>query len=111
MDERQQDSLRLQPHMIPALRTSFRAAVDQLATAIGELRRGGNLSAPWLGDETSNEVAAHYTLRAMNAPDSSYQSLVAYHSELKRIHDTLHQMEADYLRNENQTADTFRLRT
>ena len=104
MAERQQDVLRLQPHMIPALRAAFSTARDQLNDALIGLRRDGSLSAPWLGDETSGEVAEHYRLRAMDAPDSSYQSLVAYRDELNRVHDTLLRMEDDYRRTEGDNA-------
>jgi len=109
--DRQQDVLRLQPHMIPALRAAIGTAVDQVNKSIVKLNRLGYIPEPWLGDEASGEVAAHYTLRAMDGPDSSHNALVAYHAELRRIHDTLHQMEADYLRTEGRTADTFRLQT
>jgi hypothetical protein len=95
--------------MIPALRNTFGTAADHVKNAIVELTRGGYLSAAWLGDETSSAVANHYKLQAMDGPDSSHNALVSYHAELRRIHDTLHQMEVDYLRKENQTADTFRL--
>ena len=104
VDRQQHDVLRLQPHMIPTLRTSFSAALDQIGAALGGLRRDGNLLAPWLGDETSSDVAAYYSRRAMEAPDSSYEALVAYHSEMRRVHDTLQQMENDYRRTEGDNA-------
>lgn len=110
MDERQQDVLRIQPQMITALRAAFSVARDQLNDALLDLGRRGYMSAPWLGDEASSEVAAHYRLRAMDAPDSSYRSLVAYRSELDRIYDTLQQMETDYHRTEAQAANTVRRR-
>jgi hypothetical protein len=100
MAERQQDVLRLQPHMIPAVRTTIRSAIDQLNDAILGLGRRGFLPQPWLGDETSDAVAAHYTSRAMNGPDSSFRAIMAYRAELTRIHDTLQQMEDDYRRTE-----------
>jgi cytochrome c553 len=104
MNERQQDVLRLQPHMIPALRNAFAEALKQLNETLVGLRREGNLSAPWLGDETSQEVAAHYSSRAMDGPQSSYESLVSYRDELGRVHDTLQQMEDDYRRTEGDNA-------
>ena len=100
MVDRRQDVLRLQPHMIPALRSTFSSAIDQVKNAMLELSRGGYLTAPWLGDETSSDVAIHYTQRAMQGPDSSYDALVSYRNELARVHDTLQQMEADYHRTE-----------
>ena len=47
------------------------------------LSRSGYLPGPWLGDEASSEVAAHYTRRAMEASDSSYQALQQYRAELE----------------------------
>ena len=58
-------------------------------------------AAPWLGDESSNAVATHYMRRAMEAPDSSYQSLLAYRDVLTRIHDTLQRMEDEYRRRDH----------
>ena len=104
MVERQQDVLRLQPHMIPAFRASLASALDQLDEALVHLRQKAHLPAPWMGDEVSSEVAAHYRARAVDGPESSYGSLVAYRDELNRIHDTLQQMEDDYRRTEGDNA-------
>ena len=104
MVERQQDVLRLQPHMIPAFRASLAGALDQLDGALVHLRQKAHLPAPWMGDEVSGEVAAHYMQRAVDGPESSYGSLVAYRDELTRVHDTLQQMEDDYRRTEGDNA-------
>ena len=104
MVERQQTVLHLQPDMLPVVRASFLAAFQQLHDSLSALYRGGYLAGPWLGDETSNEVAAHYTRRAMDAPGSSYQALVAYRDELARVHDTLQRMEDQYRRTEGDNA-------
>jgi hypothetical protein len=109
--ERQQDVLRLQPDMIPSLRDAFSAAVDQVEAALVQLGRGGYLPTPWMGDEVSTEVAAHYLQRAMNAPDSSFQALVSYRDELARVHDTLQQMEHYYGRKEAENAADLRRMT
>jgi hypothetical protein len=90
--------------MIPALRASFGTALEQLNIALLKLRQDGSLPGPWLGDEVSDEVAAYYSHRAMEAPDSSYQSLQEYRSELGRIHDTLQRMEDNYRRTEGANA-------
>ena len=100
MSERPQDVLRLQPHMIPAVRATFRSAVDDVNNAIFGLTRGGFIPEPWLGDEVSTEVATHYARAAMEGPDSSYQALLAYRDELTRVHDTLQRMEDEYRRRE-----------
>ncbi len=105
MVERQQDSLRLQPQMIAALRAEFRVAVDQISAALTALKREAYLPAPWLGDEVSDEVAAHYTARALDGPGSSYRSLLAYRDELTRVHDTLKRMEDEYHRTEGENSE------
>jgi uncharacterized protein YukE len=102
--DRRQDVLRLQPHMIPALRAEFRSAVDEISSAMTNLKRNAYLAAPWLGDEVSSEVATYYATRALDGPASSYQSLLAYRDELIRVHDTLQQMEDDYRRTEGDNA-------
>ena len=103
------DVLRLQPHMIPALRVAFSSAAEQVDQALMKVGRDGNLPGPWLGDEISSDVAAHYTRRAMEDPDSSHRALQQYRNELARVHDTLQQMETAYLRTESRTTDAFRL--
>ena len=90
--------------MLPALRHSIQTALAQLHQALTELKRGGYLVQPWLGDETSGDVATYYTHRAMDASGSSYQALVAYRDELTRVHDTLQQMEDHYRRTEGDNA-------
>ena len=104
MTEQRQDVLRLQPHMIPMVRAAFGTAIDQLDDAIGGLRRDGVLSEPWLGDETSRDAATHYTLVAMDGPDSSFNLLQQYRAELNRVHDTLARMEDEYRRREGDDA-------
>ena len=53
-------------------------------------------------------MAAHYTARAMEQPDSSYRALVEYEAELTRIRDTLQRMEDQYLNHERTTDARFR---
>ena len=101
MAERQQALLRLQPHMIPLLRAEFGRALEQLQIALVGLNQRGYLTGPWLGDEISHEVAAHYTDRAVEGPGSSYQALVSYRDELAHIHDTLQRMEDEYRRRDH----------
>lgn len=107
MTESDQTVLRLQPHMIPALRTQFRSAADEVAKALARLNQQGYISEPWLGDEVSAGVAAHYTRRALDDADSSYQALVAYRDELARVHDTLARMEDEYRRREGENVNQW----
>jgi hypothetical protein len=90
--------------MIPTVRAEFETAVTQVNAALVGLNQSGYLPMPWLGDEVSMEVAEHYTSRALDGPDSSYQLLVAYRDELTRIHDTLQQMEDHYVQTEGNNA-------
>ncbi len=108
MAEWSPDALQLQPQALPALRASFETALLQLNDALVVLGQSGYLPAPWLGDETSAEVAAHYTRRAMDDPDSSYHALISYRDELTRIHDTLLRMEDAYRRGEDAEAVRWR---
>ncbi len=101
-------ALQVELEMITTLRVEFRAALDQLGEALNHLNRRGYLTEPWLGDETSAEVAAHYTRRAMDDPDSSYHALISYRDELTRIHDTLLRMEDAYRRGEDAEAVRWR---
>lgn len=107
MADLRQDVLRLQPHMIPALRATFESATDQVDFVLQRLRQDGVVHEPWLGDEVSADVAAHYTRRAMNDPDSSLQALVAYRNELARVHDTLARMEDEYRRREGENVSQW----
>ena len=104
----QQSALRVQLRGIRTLRASFASALDQLDDVLVNLRQKAHLAAPWLGDETSDAVAAHYNRRAMIDPDSSYQALERYRDEVLRIHDTLQQMEDSYRRGESDEADRWR---
>ena len=111
MTSHRQDVLRLQPHMISSLRAEFRTALEQLQVALLGLNQRGYLSSPWLGDEVSAEVAAHYTVRAVEGPSSSYQALISYRDELQRVHDTLQRMEDEYRRSDQDASTDLRRRT
>jgi hypothetical protein len=93
--------------MIPVLRAEFRSAVDQLTEALAAVNRQGYLLEPWLGDEVSGQTAAHYTSRALDGPESSYRSLVAYRDELSRVMQTLQEMEDHYRRTEGDNVERW----
>jgi hypothetical protein len=105
---RPQDVLRLEPRMVPELRAAFDAALSQLGEALIDLGNRGYLPTAWLGDEVSAAVAAHYTRRAMEQPDSSYRALLEYEAELTRVRDTLQRMEDQYRATEAAEADRYR---
>jgi len=108
VDTRPYDVLRLEPQMIPTLRAVFDSALSQLGQALVDLGSRGYLPTAWLGDETSAAVAAHYTLVAMEQPNSSYRALLEYEAELTRVRDTLQRMEDHYLRTEDAADARFR---
>ena len=108
MGNRPQAVLRLEPQTIPEVRAAFDSALSQLGEALMHLRTRGYLPTAWLGDETSAAVAAHYTLVAMEQPDSSYRALLEYEAELTRVRDTLQRMEDHYLRTEDAADARFR---
>jgi hypothetical protein len=97
--------------MVPYLRSQFREAIDMVSTALTELKRNGYLRNPWLGDEVSGAVAYHYTRRALDEPDSSYQALLAYRDELTQVHDTLQRMEDAYHRTDRDSATNLQRRS
>ena len=104
------DVLRLQDHMIPDPPGQLRRRTRRTRRCTRPVeRRNGFLAQPWLGDETSSEVAARCTPGgAMEAPDSSYRSLQQYRAELGRVHDTLQRMEDQYLGADQRAADQHR---
>ena len=108
MGTRQQAVLRLEPQMIPEVRAAFDSALAQLGQALMDLRSRGYLRMAWLGDEVSIAVAAHYTQRAMELPDSSYRALLAYEAELTRVRDTLQRMEDHYRLTDEAEAARYR---
>jgi len=109
--EQQQDVLRVDPEAIPSVRAAFGTALDEIKHALINLGRNGYLRTPWLGDESSLESAIHYTRRAMEAPDSSYNALLAYRNELTRVYNTLQRMEDEYLGTDHQASADLRRRT
>ena len=108
MGDSTQSVLRLQQHMIPALRAEFDSAIAQLSTAVVDLRTRGYLPEAWLGDEISMGVFEHYTRRAFDEHESSYNALVGYLAELTRVRDTLQRMEEQYLGTDQGAADRYR---
>ena len=110
MINRRPDVMSVRPEAVSALREAFMTAVNQVNAALLVLNQQGYLRTPWLGDEVSAQVAAHYTRRAMDDPDSSYAALLAYRDELTRIHDTLQRMEDAYRRGEDAEVARWRPR-
>jgi uncharacterized protein YukE len=107
MTPRQEDVLRIQPYMASAMRAHIGAAINSINATVATLNQHGYLAEPWLGDETSGVVAAHYAAQAMEGTESAYRSLVAYRDELVRVHDALENVEDNYHRTERDMANRF----
>ncbi len=105
MPERPQAALRLEPHMIPALRAAFADALDQLAPQLRRFTQDAYIAEPWMGDPISQAIAMEHNARAVGGgADSAYECLLAYEAELVKVRDALAQMEAEYRRTEGDNA-------
>ncbi|HYH30378.1 MAG TPA: DUF4188 domain-containing protein [Pseudonocardia sp.] len=92
--------LRIEPSAIPTLRAAFDDALGELRPHLRRLRQEAYIREPWLGDQTSAEVAHHYNLRVMDSDDGPYAAMMALEAELLRIRDSLKVMEDHYRRTE-----------
>lgn len=104
MPERPQVGLRLEPHMIPALRAAFDEAVETLTSQLKSFRQDGYIEKPWMGDPVSSMVLSPYNANFAGSPTSAYECLTAYQDELTKVRDTLSQMEDAYRRTEGDDA-------
>ena len=96
--ERQQDVLRLQPHMIPALRAEFGTALDQLKEALVGLSRVAISRRH--GSATRSSARGSCSLhRPRNGRSELFLSSARRLSRRTgRVHDTLQRMEDEYRR-------------
>ena len=107
MAERPTATLRLEPHMLPALVAAYDRAVTEITTAARRSQRRGRLPRPWTDDAVAVEVAQAYNELAMDGPRSAYAALRLYEKELIATRDQLRQMEADYRRVEGDNAELW----
>ena len=99
--------LRLEPHMIPQLRSLFHECLVLLDEKLGDLESGGRMEEPWMYDPVSVRMKELYNASVMDAPDGGFAALRAYQAELQRTYDELGRMEARYRAAEDATADLF----
>ena len=88
--------LRLEPHMLPAVRAAFDDALAELRPQLVRLAQIGYVQEPWLGDPVSARTLSYYHAHVMDAPDGPYVALVAYEAELLKVRDNLQVLEDHY---------------
>jgi hypothetical protein len=93
-------TLRLEPHMLPAVRSAFDDALAELIPQLVRLGIDGFVAEPWLGDPVSAMVASYYQVIVMESPDGPYAALRAYEVELTKVRDNLQVLEDHYRRTE-----------
>jgi hypothetical protein len=107
MSDRRQATLRVESHMLPALRAAFADGVQQLRSRLRVFAQDGFIAQPWMGDPLTKALTVGYNARAVDGPGSAYECLLAYETELVKIRDQLTQMEAGYHRHETDVAASF----
>jgi hypothetical protein len=88
--------LRVNPQRLTAVRTAYDQALNELGKQLADLFRFGFVRAPWLGDDVSKEVVAHYNNAVMSSDLGTYQAMRRYEAELKAIRDQFAQIEQSY---------------
>ena len=99
--------LRVDPELLPALRSAIEATLAELGPHLTEMRSGAHMPEPWLGDSASFETWAFYTDHVMGAAEGPFHALLAYERQLVAIRDRLTKIQADYDRTESGTAALF----
>jgi hypothetical protein len=90
------DMLRVDPNRLTAVREAYDRAVDELGPQLDNLLNAGFIRTPWLGDDVSNEVVAHYNNTVMTSDLGAYRAMRRYEEELKAIRDRFAEMEQTY---------------
>lgn len=111
MSDRPRAVLRIEPEMIPQLRTLLRECLELLDDKLAGLRHGGRMEEPWMHDPVSVRMKELYNARVMDAPEGGYAMLRAYQAELQNTFDALGRMEEEYRRTEEGNAALFDDRT
>ena len=99
--------LRVEPDAIPQLRTLLIECVELLREKLDDLERGGRMQDAWMHDPVSERMQEVYNSSVMDARDGGYAALRAYEAELRRVHEELARMEAEYRRTEETNEALF----
>jgi hypothetical protein len=99
---------RVNPQRLTAVREAYDNALNELSQQLGELGQVGHIKTPWLGDDVSDKVKAHYNSTVMGSDRSgAYQAMQTYRDELKAVRDQVAEMERAYLAGESTAADVM----
>ena len=93
-------TLRLEPALIPAVRTAVDESLAELRQHLARLGREGYIPEPWLGDSISSQMVVYYNSGVMEAAGGPYAALRAYEGELVKVLETLQVLEEHYRRTE-----------
>jgi hypothetical protein len=99
--------LRVDPGTLPRLRELFADCLELVHENLNSLNRQGRMVEPWMHDPVSIRMRDLYNESVMDAADGGYAALCAYEVELKRVHDTLAEMERNYRATDEDTAALF----
>jgi hypothetical protein len=101
------DMFRVDPQRLTAVREAYDKALDELITQLNALGQVGHIETPWLGDDVSDKVKAHYNSTVMGPDRGAYQAMQTYRDELKAVRDQVAEMERAYLAGESTAADVM----
>ena len=90
------DVLRVDPQRLTAVRAAYDQALNELSKQLADLFRFGFIRTPWLGDDVSDEVLAHYNNTVMTSDLGAYRAMRRYEEELKAIRDRFAEAERTY---------------
>lgn len=94
--------MRLEPGMLPGLIAAYETAATDMLALLGNVRDSLRLKEPWAGDSVSRAMFEHYNEEIVVSQFSALADLQNYERELRNISIILRQMQADYLRTENE---------
>jgi hypothetical protein len=97
-------TLHVQPDALPAVRAAVEEGITDLQVQLMHLTNGAFIPEPWMGDPISEDVRVFYNTTVMESKDGPMAALLAYQSELTRIHDNLKAMEDHYRQTEGDNA-------
>jgi hypothetical protein len=98
----------VQPEAIPAVRAAFEDALTELTPHLVLLQDEALIRQPWLGDDTSAAVVAHYDQRVIEGSEGPLAAMRQYEQELTRILESLKAIESSYPRVDDANAGGFR---
>jgi hypothetical protein len=99
--------LHIRLEAIPAVRAAFEDALAELTPHLLRLQREATIPEPWLGDETSQAVVAHYDNRVISGAEGPLVAMRQYEQELSRILENLKAIETSYTQVEDVNAERF----